>query len=159
MKILKIGSLILLFALVVAAVAAPVGPMPGLLIGGSTSEVPASWGNTRSIHEIHLQIGEGPVGRTVIIWMVQIDGDLYVTGQKDSGWTRGIGSGGPVRLKMEGNLYELTATPVTVGQADVLSAWLDKYAPDYPELLEGFPSPDEAIRTSAVFRLAARRSM
>jgi hypothetical protein len=156
MKILKIGSLILLFALVVAAVAAPVGPMPGLLIGGSASEVPASWGDTRSIHEIQLQIGEGPIGRTVIIWTVQIDGDLYITGQKDSGWTRGIGSGGPVRLQLEGNLYELTATPVTVGQADVLAAWLDKYSPDYPELVEGFPSPEEAIRTSAVFRLTAR---
>jgi hypothetical protein len=155
MKVLKQVFALLLVVFVIAAVAAPLGPMPGFLIGGSASKVPASWGDTRSIHEIHLQIGEGPIGRTVIIWMVQIEGDLYVTGQKDSGWTRGIGSGGPVRLQMEGNLYELMATEVTVGQADVIAAWLDKYSPDYPELLEGFPSPEDAIRSSAVFRLTA----
>lgn len=156
MKILKIGSALLLVVFVLVAVAAPLGPMPGFLIGGSTAKIPASWGDTRAIHEIHLQIGDGPIGRTVIIWMVQIEGDLYVTGQKDSGWTRGIGSGGPVRLQMEGNLYELRATEVTVGQADVIAAWLDKYSPDYPELLEGFPSPEDAIRSSTVFRLTAR---
>ena len=130
--------------------------MPGLLIGGSASEVPTSWGDTAPIHEIKLQVGEGPLGRTVIIWMVQVDGDLYVTGQKDSGWTRGIGSGGPVRMQMEGNLYDLTATPVTMGQVEVMTAWLDKYRPDYPQVLEGFPSPEEGARTAAVFRLTAR---
>lgn len=156
MKILKIGSAVLLVIVAIAAVAAPLGPMPGFLIGGSASEVPDSWGDTQSIHEIKLQIGEGPIGRTVIIWNVQIDGDLYVTGQKDSGWARGIGSGGPVRMQMEGNLYQLMATPVNVGQADVLAAWLKKYSPDYPELVEGFPAPEDAIRTSAVFRLTAR---
>jgi len=156
MKVLKIGSAILLIALVVAAVAAPLGPMPGFLIGGSATQVPTTWGDTLPIHEIKLQVGEGPVGRTVIIWTVQIDGDLYVVGQKDSGWTGGIGSGSPVRMQMDGNLYELTATPVTVGQADVIGAWLKKYAPHYPEIVEGFPSPEEGSRTTAVFRLTAR---
>jgi len=36
-----------------------------------SSEVPTSWGDTLPIHEIHLQIGEGPVGRTAIIWTVR----------------------------------------------------------------------------------------
>ena len=155
MKILKIGAAVILIILVAAAIAAPIASMPGFLIGGSAAQVPTSWGDTLPIHEIQLQIGEGPVGRTVIIWTVQIDGDLYVTGQKDSGWTRGIGSGGPVRMQMEGNLYELTATPVTVGQADVIAAWLSKYERYYPGVSEG-PSPEERASTAAVFRLTAR---
>ena len=156
MKILKIGSAVLLVALVIVAFAAPIGPMPGLLIGGSASAVPASWGDTQTIDEIHLQIGAGPVGRTVIIWTVQIDGDLYVTGQKDSGWTQGIGSGGPVRLRMGGNLYDLTATPVTEGKADILAAWVAKYSVHYPEIVDSFPAPEESLPTSAVFRLTTR---
>jgi hypothetical protein len=156
MKTMKTGSAILLTLLVIAALAAPLGPIPGFLIGGSASAVPTSWGDTRPIHEIQLQVGEGPIGRTVIIWTVQMDGNLYVLGQKDSGWTRGIGSGGPVRMKMGGYLYELTATPVTDGKANVIAAWLNKYEPDYPDLVEGFPSAEEGVRTSAVFRLTPR---
>jgi hypothetical protein len=155
MKLLKIGSAVLLIGLVAVALAAPIGPMPGFLIGGSASSVPPSWGDTLAVEEILLQVGEGPVGRTVIIWTVQIDGDLYVTGQKDSGWTRGIGSGGPVRVQMEGNLYELAATPVTEGQADVLAAWITKYERKYPDIVAG-PSPEERATTAAVFRLTAR---
>lgn len=156
MKVFKIVLGVLLAALVVAGIAAPIGPMPGLLIGGTAAEVPASWGDTRPIHEIKLQKGEGPVGRTVIIWTVQVDGDMYVLGSKDSGWTQGIGAGGPVRMQMEGNLYELKATPVTEGQAGILEAWLDKYKADYPEIVEGFPSVEEGVRGSSLFRLTAR---
>ncbi|NKC00631.1 MAG: hypothetical protein GKR90_19355 [Pseudomonadales bacterium] len=156
MKFLKIGAIVLLVVGVIAAIAAPLGPMPGLLIGGTDSEVPSSWGDTKSIDEIHLQIGVGPIGRTVIIWTVQVDGDLYVTGQKDSGWTQGIGSGGPVRLRMADKLYELNASPVTENQVEILNAWLAKYAVNYPEITSAFPDPEESLQTSALFRLSAR---
>lgn len=116
MTIIKWAAAVLVVVLLIAVVAAPIGPMPGILITGTTTEVPNAWGDTQSIEEIQLQIGEGPIGRTVIIWTVQIDGDLYVTGQNDAGWTGGIGPGGPVRMQMAGNLYELTATPLANGQ-------------------------------------------
>ena len=155
MKAVKWISAIVAVALAVAVVAAPIGPMPGILIGGTASEVPTSWGDTASILEIQLQIGEGPLGRTVTIWTVEKDGDLYVTGQQDSGWTRGIGAGGPVRVQMAGKLYELTATPVSEGQVDVLSAWQAKYASHYPDLMEQFPAPEEALGTAVVYRLTS----
>jgi hypothetical protein len=156
MKILKIGAVTLVIALVVAAIAAPLGPLPGFLIRGSASAVPDQWGDTRPIHEIKLQIGDGPIGRTVIIWMVQVDGNLHVVGQNDSGWARGIGAGGPVRMQMQGNLYELTATPVTTDQARLFAAWRDKYVADYPEIIDGFPPAEEAARNATVFRLTPR---
>ncbi len=156
MKVLKTVSVLVVITLVAVAIAAPLGPMPGLFIGGSASATPASWGDTHSVQEIHLQVGAGPIGRTVIIWVVQVGGDLYVTGQKDSGWTRGIGAGGPVRMQMAGKLYELNATPVTDGQIGLLTAWQRKYSVHYPEAMGQFPPPEEAVRTAAVFRLTAR---
>jgi len=156
MRVLKVIFALLLVALVIAAVAAPIGPMPGIVISGTAVEVPTKWGDTSHVHEIQLQIGDGPFGRTVNIWTVQIDGDLYVTGQKDSGWIRGIGAGSLVRMQMEGNLYELTASPITEGQVEVITAWLEKYAPHYPDIMDGFPAPEDSVRTSAVVRLTAR---
>ena len=156
MKFLKLGAMIVLVIIVIVAIAAPIGPMPGMLIGGTASEVPVTWGDTRAIDEIHLQIGSGPFGRTVIIWTVQVDGDLYVTGQKDSGWTQGIGSGGPVRLRMADKLYELNATRVTTNQVAILSAWVAKYSVNYPDITDAFQDPEASLATSALYRLSAR---
>ena len=155
MNILKIGAAVLLVTLIVLALMAPLGPVPGFLIGGSDADVPSSWGDTLPVHEIQLQIGEGPIGRTVIIWMVQFNGDLYVIGEAGRGWTSGIGSGGPVRMQMEGKRYELTATPVAAGRQEVITAWLKKYETDYPEIVAGFSSEDRA-GNAVVFRLSAR---
>lgn len=149
----------LVVALIIAVAAAPIGPMPGILISGTATKVPNAWGDTQSIEEIQLQIGEGPIGRTVIIWTVQIDGDLYVTGQKDAGWTGGIGPGGPggpVRIQMAGNLYELTATLLADGQVNVLEAWQAKYVKYNPDLADQFQPPVEAISTAVVYELAKR---
>lgn len=151
MKILKMVSVLVVIDLAAVAIAAPLGPMPGLLIGGSASAAPASWDDTHPVQEIHLQVGAGPIGRTVIIWVVQVDGDLYVTGQKDSGWARGIGTGGAVRVQMAGKLYDLIASPIAEGQVGVLAVWQEKYAIHYPEAMSQFPPPEEVARTAVVF--------
>ena len=158
MKKLKVGLGSLFTLLVVAACAAPIGPVPGFLIGGSLANVPDTWGNTLPIHEFQLQVGNGPIGRTVLIWTVQMDGDLYVLGQKDSRWTQAIGPSGPVRLSMDGSLYELTATAVEGGstKSAVTGAWLRKYEPHYPDLVAGFGTPAEGARKSTIFRLTRR---
>ena len=156
MKILKIVGIVVLVAVVVAAIAAPIGPMPGFLIGGSDTKVPASWGNTADIHEIRLQVNDGPIGRTVIIWTVQYESDLFVFGSNDSGWVQAIGAGGPVRLEMEGQRYNLQASPVTEGYLPIIDAWMAKYSPDYPEITQAFPPAEEAIKSATVYRLSAR---
>ena len=156
MKILRVVVGVVVVAIIGIAVAAPIGPMPGLLISGTAAGVPDTWGDTQPVREIQLQIGEGPVGRTVIIWVVQVDGDLFVTGQQDAGWTSGIGGGGPVRMLMNGNLYDLEATPVAAGAVEILAAWQAKYTVHYPDAMGQFPPPEEAIRTAVVYRLTAR---
>ena len=156
MKFLKIAAAVLVVLFVIAAIAAPIGPMPGFTIGGTAAQAPATWGDTSAIDEIHLQVNDGPFGRTVIIWMVQIEEDLYVLGEASSGWAQAIGSGGPVRMQMEGKLYNLTATPVTEGQAQVIETWRAKYADSYPDIIAGFPPMEEALHTTSLFRLSRR---
>ena len=154
MKILKIVGFVVAVAVVVIALAAPIGPLPGFLIGGTPAEVPASWGDTRPIHEIKLKVGSSTFARVVIIWVVQVDGDLFVVGADNSGWTQAIGNGGNVKMRMGDHTYDMQANRVNDGWERVLEAYVAKYEPDYPDIVAGFPSPEEAAGTTAVFRLA-----
>lgn len=158
MKILKIGALVLVVTAVVLLFVAPLGPLPGIFIGGTQTPLPAVWPDTRATHEIKLEVGEGAIPRVVIIWVVQVEGDLHVVGAKDSGWTTMIGEGGPVRMRMGDQTYEMQATLVTEEWQPILEAYVEKYRADYPEIVEGFPALAEAEGTVSVFRLTAREA-
>lgn len=153
MKVLKIAVPILLVGIILLAWIAPIGPMPGIFIGGTASDLPDSWGNTRATHEIRLEV-QGTLPRVVIIWVVQVDGQLYVVGAKGSGWVEMLGQGGPVRMRIGDKTYSLAASLVTTGWERILEAYIDKYRVDYPGIIEGFPTMEEAAATTAVFRLA-----
>lgn len=155
MKILKVVALTLVVVIAIVIWAAPLGPLPGVFIGGTQSPLPAAWGDTRQIHEIKLAVGEGMIPRVVIIWVVQVNGDLHVVGAKESGWTTALGSGGPVRMRMGDKTYDMQATRVTAGWEPVLEAYIEKYQTDYPEIIQGFPDIAEAAGSTSVFRLTA----
>ena len=74
----------------------------------------------------------------MIIWVVQVEGQLYVVGSKDSGWVKRIGQGAPVEMRLKDRRYLLNATPVTTGFTAIIEAYTDKYRPDYPDVA-GFP--------------------
>ena len=152
MKVMKIAALILLAGLILLVWIAPLGPMPGIFIGGTSSELPESWGNTSDIHEIKLEV-QGSLPRVVIIWVVQVNGELHIVGSKDSGWVAMLDQGGSVRMRMGDKTYSLVANRVTTGWEPILDAYMNKYRADYPEIIEGFPSLEEAGSTTAVFRL------
>lgn len=156
MKVLKIVAAVLAVLLVVVALAAPLGPLPGIFIGGTATPVPATWGDTRPIHEIQLQVGTGLIPRVVIIWVVQVNGRLHVVGASDSGWTRAIGQSAPVRMRMGDKTYDMQALLMTSGWQPVLEAYVDKYRADYPEIIEGFPSVEDAQGAVSVFQLQPR---
>ena len=96
---------------------------------------------------------QGSPPRVVIIWVVEHGGELYVVGAPDSGWVSMIGSGSPVEMRLGDNTYALNAAPVNTGWEEVVTAYVDKYRPDYPDIVAGFPSPEEAAGQVAVFRL------
>lgn len=155
MKALKIIGLVVLVAAVIAAIAAPIGPMPGFRIGGTATPVPEQWGDTSGMHEITLSVGDG-IPRVVIIWVAQVDGALHVVGSKGSGWVDRLGGGGPVKLRMGDSTYDMQASLMSEGWEDILTAWREKYATDYPDIVAGFPSMEEARETVAVYRMTAR---
>ncbi len=152
MKVLKIIILIVVILGVGVALLAPLGPLPGFFIGGNATAAPASWPDTSATHEIKLKV-PGTLPRVVIIWVIEHDDELHIVGAKDSGWVSMIGSGSPVEMRLGDNTYALQATPVTDGWQEVLTAYVEKYEPDYPDIVAGFPSPAEAEALIAVYRL------
>ena len=152
MKWLRIALPAIGALLLVLALAAPIGPMPGLFIGGTMTDAPERWDDTSSVHEILLKV-PGAIPRVVVIWVIEHDGELHVVGGQDSGWVSMIGAGGPVEMRLGDQTYALPARPVTTGWQSILEAYVDKYRPDYPDIVAGFPSIEEAEGTIAVFRL------
>lgn len=152
MKIVKIGLPVLVLILVVIAWLAPIGPLPGFRIGGTETPVPAEWPDTSDLHEIRLSV-PGTLPRVVIIWVIDYEGDLYVVGSKDSGWVNMLGNGGMVKMRMSDATYSLTAQAVTTGWEPIMQAYIEKYQADYPDIVAGFPSFEEARNQIAVFRL------
>ncbi len=154
MKILKILSAGLVLVLALVIWLAPIGPMPGFFIGGTEADVPDTWGDTSSIHEVRLKASSGLLPRVVIIWVVQVEGDLHVVGAKDSGWVSMLSQGGTALVRMGDETYALQASETTQDFELILQAYIDKYRADYPDIIDGFPSLEEAKGTVAVFRLS-----
>ena len=141
-----------LFLLLGTAWFAPVGPVPGFRIGGRESPAPSSWGSTRQIHEVRLEV-QASIPYVVTIWMVQVDGDVHVLGSKDSIWVRRLREEPEARLRIEDKTYAVIADPVTGDSSNVISAFFEKYQADYPDIVEGMSALAEAPSTYSVFRL------
>lgn len=152
MKILKVLVALLVVLALGVAVAAPIGPMPGFFIGGEQTQPPETWPDTSSVHEVKLKV-PGGLPRVVIIWIVEVAGDLYVVGDSGSGWVRKIGAASPVALRLGGSTFALKAVAVSEDPEAILNAWLDKYEPDYPEIVAGFRNDTAGADNAAVFRL------
>ena len=146
-------ALIILMAMGFAWLA-PLGSVPGIFIGGTETDVPEHWGNTSATEEILLEV-PGIPPRVVIIWVVQVRDDLYVSGANESGWVKMLGAGGPVRVRMGDNTFSLQASTVTAGWQDILEASRNKYRVnfDFAELIDRWPPIEESAGLTTVFRL------
>ncbi len=153
MKILKIVVPLLIAALIGLAVLAPIGPMPGIFIGGVEAASPDVWPDTSQVHEIKLKV-PGAIPRVVIVWVIDYEGDLYVVGNSSSGWVKMLGQGGNVAMQLEGATYSLSASLMKMGWEPVMASYVEKYQPDYPDIVDSFPSPAEAVGKIAVFKLS-----
>ena len=152
MKILKIVAVAIIVLLLIAAVVAPIGPLPGFFIGGTQTQPPESWPDTSQLHEIHLRVSDG-MPRVVILWVIEQGGELFVLGDRQSGWVSKLGAGGPVDLRIDAATYALNAVRLDDGWDHVVSAYRAKYQPWYPEIVAGLPTGDAARRMIAVYRL------
>lgn len=155
---MKKRNLVFSLLLVVAAVlifATPIGPLPGFFIGGEATATPQTWPDTAEVDEIYLKV-PGTIPRVVIIWVVQVEGELYVVGSNSSGWVQRIGSRAPVELGLLGKTYALTALSTGIDLSTVITAYKDKYRPNYPDIVAGFPAVAEGRDAFSVFRLIPR---
>ena len=141
MKILKIGFSLILVGLVALVVRLPIATTPGFFIGGSASAAPTNWENTSSIHEIKLRV-PGIIPRVVIIWFVEIENDLYIIGETESGWVTMLGDGGRVHVRLGDKTHPLQASVIDSGIANIIQAWEEKYLNDYPEFFNTSASED-----------------
>ena len=64
-----------------------------------------------------------------------------------------IGSGSPVDMRIDDSTYSLNASPVAEGRQQILEAYVAKYQAEYPDIVAGIPSIDEAADLFAVVRL------
>ena len=133
----------------------PIGPMPGFFIGGQPTPVPKAWPDTSKVDEILLKV-PGILPRVVIIWVVQVDSALYVVGSRSSGWVQRIADGANVEMRLSGNTYALAAVPIRQELERVVDAYKNKYRADYPDIVAGFPTLEEAGDQFGVFRLDTR---
>ena len=133
----------------------PIGPMPGFFIGGQPTPVPKAWPDTSKVDEILLKV-PGILPRVVIVWVVQVDSALYVVGSKFSGWVQRIADGANVEMRLSGNTYALAAVPIKQELERVVNAYKNKYRADYPDIVAGFPTIEEAGDQFGVFRLGTR---
>ncbi len=152
MKALKIGLSLLGLVLLIVIAIAPIGPLPGLFIGGTSATAPEQWPDTTDVDEIRLRV-PGVLPRVVIIWVVESAGELHVVGARDSGWVSMLGEGGPVEMRLGDSTYPLRAVAVHEGFEDVLTAYVEKYRTEYPDIIAGFPSVEEARTQVSVFLL------
>ena len=133
----------------------PIGPMPGFFIGGQPTPVPKAWPDNSKVDEILLKV-PGILPRVVIIWVVQVDSALYVVGSRSSGWVQRIADGANVEMRLSGNTYALAAVPIRQELERVVNAYNNKYRADYPDIVAGFPTLEEAGDQFGVFRLDSR---
>ena len=146
-----IGGVVVAVAVIYALIA-PVGPAPGIFIGGEAADAPDEWPSTAGVDEILLRV-PGALPRVVIIWVVDYGGELYVVGAQDGGWVSMIGDESPVQMRLEGRTYDLTAKRIHTGWEPMVTAYKEKYAPNYPDIVAGFPAVEDAGGIMALYRL------
>jgi len=111
----------------------PMGPIPGPELAGSVVEEPvADWTFVDAVKEIQIETRpEDPY--SVTTWVTRVEDGIYVFCDDESPWFQYLTDDPRVRIRIEGRIYELSATRV----ADLerkrlfLTAMKSKYQHDF----------------------------
>ncbi len=136
--------------------AAPMGPRPGIRLGGNPATPPAQWSSVTLPEEVRLATSAGILPHVVIIWVVESDNRLYVIGAPDSTWVEGATRSPDVRLRIGDNAYGMRAIRIEPGRQDIFQMYIDRYKDNYPEIIETFPPVEEFSQGGALFELVSR---
>lgn len=140
------------------ALAGPLGPVPGVRLGGNATPVPADWTTVSLPDEVQLKPSGGLFPRVVNIWIVELNNALYVFGAKDGGWTTTVQANPIVELRINDQTFTLKATPVESPGSEIYDQYIARYAASYPEFVESIPQGDALTAQGTVFRLTGAGS-
>jgi len=142
--------------LVAIAFIAPIGPMPGIRIGGSAAEAPDSWTDTELPEEVRFGTYDGPLPYVVTIWVVESGGRLHVIGAPGSTWVEKATHSPEVRIRIGDHVYDMHANRLGPGHEDIFQTYVDRYQAGYPDIVGDFPPVAEFAREGALFELTPR---
>jgi hypothetical protein len=153
MKPIKIAAALSACLLGLFILIAPVGPVPGFFIGGTATDAPETWPDTSGVDEIALGVAGTPP-RVVIIWVTQYEGELYIVGRSESTWVNMIGQAAAVKMRLGKNTYSLTASIVAEDWQPMMRTYIQKYEPNYPDIVADLPTVENALGEIVVFKLS-----
>ncbi len=134
----------------------PIGPMPGLAIGGQEQPAPDDFAFAQE-HELLLVrtfLG-GWLPQVHYIWGVGVDDGIYAIAVPGASWRARINDDPDVLLRVGDSYYSLTAARVddATDKQRVFDAYITKYGPQLEEIL-GRPGTIEDL--SDLIRFSAR---
>ena len=144
---------LLVLSPLIVVLAGPIGPIPGIRIGGTPTPPPADRASITLPDEVQLATGAGLLPRVVNIWVVSHENALFVFGAKDSGWVKNVQARANVELRIGDVTYPLTASVETAITREVYQKYIERYRAGYPEITATMPAVDEVSEVGVIFRL------
>jgi len=127
--------LVALAMLLICAGCGPIGPMPGLAIGGDERPAPADFAAVRD-HDV-LQVRTlfgGWLPQVHNIWGVGVGDAVYAVGVPGASWRARLDHDPDVLLRVGDDCYRMTAAKVS--DPDEIQAAFDAYVEKYGSQLE-----------------------
>ena len=139
----------LLLTVPTAGCSGPFVLLPGSALEGTTVAAPDDWSFTDAVKTVQLEtLPSDPY--SVNIWVIAMGEHLYVhAGANRSEWVENMEKDPNVRIRVDGSIYELTAS--RVGAQEEFDRFSDAYERKY-----GRRPRNENAAEAYLFRLAAR---
>ncbi len=108
-----IGALLLVALVLFGALLGGLGPLeylPGGVLWGPVREAPEDWSFTNAVAQVELQTHVGPLPWAVTTWVMADGADLFIGASEcERIWTHRVMEDPEVRVRIEGDVYELRA--------------------------------------------------
>jgi hypothetical protein len=135
---MKIPAFVSLGLLLISTGCGPIGPMPGLAIGGDKQPVPNDFAfvQDHDLIQIRTHLG-GWLPQVHHIWGVGIGDKIYATAVPDASWRKRVSEDPEVLLRVGEAHYELVASTVDnpAETQRAYTAYQAKYGPQLEEFL------------------------
>jgi hypothetical protein len=154
--VVKKRFLIPLIMVVLAAGCGPIGPMPGLNIGGEQQPAPDDFAFVQD-HDLLMirTLFGGWLPQVHYIWGVGVEDAIYAVPVPGASWRARLDDDPNVLMRVGEGYYELTATPVA--DTATTQAAFDAYVSKYGSQLEGVTGhPPTLEDMNGLLRFTAR---